>query len=56
MAATWKVGTYLVSSLSAFTTLLVGLFALPIYPIVDVARNRRDTFAALRCRGFVWSG
>jgi hypothetical protein len=34
MAATWKVGTYLVSSLSAFTTLLVGLFALPIYPIV----------------------
>lgn len=34
MAATWKVGTYLVSSFSAFTTLLVGLFALPIYPIV----------------------
>src|SRR5216684_5490256 len=28
MAATWKVGTYLVSSLSAFTALLVGLLAL----------------------------
>jgi len=34
MAATWKVGTYLVSSLSAFIALLVGLFALPVYPIV----------------------
>jgi hypothetical protein len=34
MAATWKVGTYLVSSLSAFIALLVGLFTLPVYPIV----------------------
>ena len=34
MAATWKVGTYLVSSLSAFIASLVGLFTLPVYPIV----------------------
>lgn len=34
MAATWRVGTYLASSLSAFIALLVGLFTLPIYPIV----------------------
>jgi hypothetical protein len=36
MVATWKVGTYLVSSLSALIALLVGLFALPVYPIVGV--------------------
>jgi hypothetical protein len=34
MAATWKVGTYLVSSFSALAALLVCLFALPVYPIV----------------------
>jgi len=34
MAATWRLGIYLVSSLSAFVILLVGLFALPVYPIV----------------------
>jgi hypothetical protein len=34
MAATWKVWTYLASSLSAFTALLVGLFVLRVYPIV----------------------
>jgi hypothetical protein len=34
MAATWGVGTYLVWSLSAFIALLVGLFTLPVYPIV----------------------
>jgi uncharacterized membrane protein YuzA (DUF378 family) len=36
MVATWKVGTYLVSSLSALIALLVGLFSLPVYPIVGV--------------------
>jgi len=34
MAATWRMGFYLVSSLSAFVVLLAGLFALPVYPIV----------------------
>ena len=34
MAATWGVGTYLVWSLSVFIALLVGLFTLPVYPIV----------------------
>jgi hypothetical protein len=34
MAATWKVGAYLVSSFSALAALLVCLFALPVYPIV----------------------
>lgn len=34
MAATWRMGIHLVSSLSAFVILLVGLFALPVYPIV----------------------
>ncbi len=33
MAATWKL-IYLVSSLSAFAALLLGLFALPVYPIM----------------------
>jgi uncharacterized membrane protein YuzA (DUF378 family) len=34
MAATGKVGRYLVSSSSAFVTLLVGLLALSVHPIV----------------------
>jgi uncharacterized membrane protein YuzA (DUF378 family) len=34
MAAAWKVGVYLVSSLSALVALFVGLLALPVYPIV----------------------
>lgn len=36
MAATWKLGFYLVASLSAFLALLFGLFALSAYPIVGV--------------------
>jgi hypothetical protein len=36
MAAVWKVGIYLVASLSAFVVLLVGLLALAVYPIVGV--------------------
>jgi hypothetical protein len=36
MAATWKMGFYLVASLSAFLALLFGLFELAAYPIVGV--------------------
>jgi hypothetical protein len=54
MAATWGVGTCLVWSLSAFLALLVGLFTLPVYPIVGALLvNRRDGLTALCRRGFV---
>ena len=36
MAATWKLGFYVVASLSAFLALLFGLFQLSIYPILGV--------------------
>jgi hypothetical protein len=36
MAATWKVGFYLVASLSAYVVLLFGLFALSADPIAGV--------------------
>ena len=36
MAATWKVGFYLVASLSAYPVLLFGLFALSANPIAGV--------------------
>jgi len=36
MAATWKLGFYLVASLSAFVALLFGLFTLSSDPIVGV--------------------
>ena len=36
MAATWKVGLYLVVSLSAYLALLFGLFVLSANPIAGV--------------------
>jgi hypothetical protein len=36
MAATWKLGFYVVASLSSFLALLFGLFQLAIYPILGV--------------------